>query len=325
MIQSGEAARTVRRFFDAYLNQRNIENTLDCLTEGIHWVGTGKSEMVYGRSQAAEALQAEFSQSPESCRIEYDGIEEAYGTDDCSFVILTATVYPGTPSSAAMWFRVSAPCVGDKDGACRIASIHASTPDIRQEEGSFFPASGLSRSEMEARLEAKALDILGRNIPGGMMGGYLEPDFPLYYVNDFMLSYLGYTYEEFVKAIDGKVINCMHPDDRKQVDDLVSEAFDKGTDYQVQYRMGKKDGSYIWVNDVGKKGWSEDGREVCISVIRDISEEVESRIRLERQAGEQEQLAREQEQLADRYNHLLQSAEHGLEPVSYTHLTLPTT
>ena len=312
MIQSGEAARTVRRFFDAYLNQRNIENTLDCLTEGIHWVGTGKSEMVYGRSQAAEALQAEFSQSPESCRIEYDGIEEAYGTDDCSFVILTATVYPGTPSSAAMWFRVSAPCVGDKDGACRIASIHASTPDIRQEEGSFFPASGLSRSEMEARLEAKALDILGRNIPGGMMGGYLEPDFPLYYVNDFMLSYLGYTYEEFVKAIDGKVINCMHPDDRKQVDDLVSEAFDKGTDYQVQYRMGKKDGSYIWVNDVGKKGWSEDGREVCISVIRDISEEVESRIRLERQAGEQEQLAREQEQLADRYNHLLQSVLCGI-------------
>lgn len=66
MIQSGEAARTVRRFFDAYLNQRNIENTLDCLTEGIHWVGTGKSEMVYGRSQAAEALRAEFSQSPES-------------------------------------------------------------------------------------------------------------------------------------------------------------------------------------------------------------------------------------------------------------------
>ena len=60
MIQSGEAARTVRRFFDAYLNQRNIENTLDCLTEGIHWVGTGKSEMVYGRSQAMLAGLARF-------------------------------------------------------------------------------------------------------------------------------------------------------------------------------------------------------------------------------------------------------------------------
>ena len=36
MIQSGEAARTVKRFFDAYLNQRDIGNTLGCLTEGIH-------------------------------------------------------------------------------------------------------------------------------------------------------------------------------------------------------------------------------------------------------------------------------------------------
>ena len=132
MIQSGEAARTVKRFFDAYLNQRDIGNTLGCLTEGIHWVGTGKSEMVYGRSQAEEALQAEFSQAPESCRIEYESVEEAYGTDDCALVLLTATVYPGTPSGTAMWFRVSAACVEDRDGICRIASIHASTPDSRQ-------------------------------------------------------------------------------------------------------------------------------------------------------------------------------------------------
>ena len=304
-MQQGEAIRTVKNFFDAYLVQRNIEHTLVCLTEGIHWVGTGKAEMVYGRVQAAEALKMEFSQSPEPCGIIYESMQEAPGTDDCAMVLLTASVYPGDPSAGTIWFRVSVACIRDHDGVCRIASIHASTPDDQQGEGEFFPASGLSRSQMEHQLGSKALDILGKNIPGGMMGGYLEADFPLYYVNDFMLSYLGYTYNEFVKAIDGKVINCMHPDDQDRVEALVAERFSSGTDYEVQYRMLKKDGSYIWVNDVGKKGRSEDGRAVCISVIRDISEEVESRKRLEEQA-------REQERLAEQYNRLLQSVLCGI-------------
>ncbi len=305
MIQSGEAIRRVQLFFDAYLVRRNIQQTMDCLTEGIHWVGTGKSEMVYGREQAEQALRAEFAQAPEPCQIKYESIEEIRGTEDCAFVLLTATVYPGDPSAGTIWFRVNAACIEDTDGVCRIASIHASTPDDQQEEGEFFPAPGPNRSAMEHQLGTIALDIIGKNIPGGMMGGYLEPGYPLYYVNDFMLSYLGFTYDEFVDAIDGKVINCMHPDDQLRVESVVSEAFSRDEIYEVQYRILKKDRSYIWVNDIGKKGWSEDGRQVCISVIRDISKEREARLRLEQQA-------QEQKKLAVRYNHLFQSVLCGI-------------
>ena len=41
MIQPGEAGRTVRSFFDAYLIRRNVKDTLDCVTDTVHWVGTG--------------------------------------------------------------------------------------------------------------------------------------------------------------------------------------------------------------------------------------------------------------------------------------------
>lgn len=159
-----------------------------------------------------------------------------------------------------------------------------------QRDNELFPASPLAHSESERYLGEKSLDIFGQNIPGGMMGGYVEPGFPLYYVNDYMLSYLGFTYDEFVSAIDGLVINCMHPDDRQRVDELVDEAFSRGEPYEVQYRMIKKDGGYIWVNDVGKKGLSEDGREVCISVIRDITAEKEAKERLEKQTAEYDRL-----------------------------------
>ena len=154
----------------------------------------------------------------------------------------------------------------------------------------YFPASPLDRSELGHNVGAKSLDILGQNLPGGMMGGYLEPGFPLYYVNDYMLNYLGFTYEEFVDAIGGMVANCMHPDDRERVDIQVQKAFSAGKPYEVQYRMLKKDGTYIWVNDVGKKALAEDGRQICISVIRDISSEVEARTRLEKQAAHYDHL-----------------------------------
>ena len=175
--------------------------------------------------------------------------------------------------------------------------------------GPLFPAPTLDRQELDRQLGARGWDILSKSIPGGMMGGYLEPGFPLYFVNDFMLSYLGYTYDEFVSAIDGKVINCMHPADRARVDGQVEQAFARGGIYEVQYRMQKKGGSYIWVNDVGKKGFAQDGRAVCISVIRDISAERQARERLERQAAEQQRLA-------DGYDHLFQSVLCGI--VQYT-------
>ena len=76
----------------------------------------------------------------------------------------------------------------------------------------------------------------------------------MYYVNERMLAYLGYTYEEFVADTKGLVMNGIHPDDLERVEQIASRAMDQDSEYEVKYRMKKKDGSYIWVSDVGKKG-----------------------------------------------------------------------
>ncbi len=82
------------------------------------------------------------------------------------------------------------------------------------------------------------------------------PGFPLYYVNERMLAYLGYTYEEFVADTKGLVMNGIHPDDLERVEQIAQPGDGSRTsEYEVKYRMKKKDGSYIWVSDVGKKFW----------------------------------------------------------------------
>ena len=114
-------------------------------------------------------------------------------------------------------------------------------------------------------------------MPGGIMGGYHEPGFPLYFVNNRMLEYLGYTYDEFVKATDGLVLHCIHPKDRAHVEQTVSAQLAEGDSYTVTYRMLKKDGSFLWVHDKGRLITTEAGRQAIISVCLDITDQVEAK------------------------------------------------
>ena len=206
----------------------------------------------------------------------------------------------------AMGVRVTSTCVRTAKGF-KVASIHASVPADFQEEGEFFPLSFAESvsEEYARRMGRSALELLGKTIPGGMLGTYFEPGFPLYYVNDRMLDCLGYTYEEFSQDSQGMVGNCIHPQDRERVYGVVRDAFGKVRDYGVRYRIRKKNGRYIYVYETGNFAQAEDGRDICLSVVRDISAEVEAEERLK-----QENL--EKERQASRYDQLFQSVLCGI-------------
>ena len=125
-------------------------------------------------------------------------------------------------------------------------------------------------------------ELLDSAISGGMMGGYIEKGFPFYYVNRKMLDYLGYEDEkDFVDDIGGSVSNCMHPDDRAFVDrETASQVASRGA-YEIEYRMRRKNGTYLWMHDIGKKIVAEDGRDAIISVCYDITENKERSLLIE--------------------------------------------
>lgn len=285
-IYPGEAEKMVREFFNAYLVRRDVEETLFWLTEEVNWIGTGKEEVVYCRENARAALVAEIAQDPEPYQIVIENIRKINMSPYCVgfFCDLQVKRRLGTGCLSVFEIRVSASCVKTSEG-CRIAGIHASAPTAVQDEEEFYPVSFAEDKSVffAERIGKGSLDLLGKNIPGGVISGYLEPGFPLYYINDRMLTYLGYDYKEFVKDIDGKVINGIHQEDRERVTKEVEQAFGEDQEYEVQYRMKKKDGSYICVKDIGKKIRTQDGRYVCLSVVRDISAEVEAerKLRLE--------------------------------------------
>lgn len=71
----------------------------------------------------------------------------------------------------------------------------------------------------------------------GMIGGYCEDGFPLYYVNERMIEMLGYdSREDFEKGIDRKVVNTIHPEDLPQVTKDLGDRYYVGMKYETTYQ-----------------------------------------------------------------------------------------
>ena len=84
-------------------------------------------------------------------------------------------------------------------------------------------------------------DFMSMGETKGLIGGYCEDEFPIYYANEEMALMLGYdTVEELVEAIDGKVIHTIHPDDREQVIKDIGGKYYEGLTYETTYRMPRK-------------------------------------------------------------------------------------
>lgn len=130
------------------------------------------------------------------------------------------------------------------------------------------------------------VQLLSRNLQGGIMGGYEQEGFPLFCANQYMLDHLGFaSFAELQEDLGGLVLNGIHSDDRARVTEVVNQALGEGQTYEVQYRMRRKGGSYIWVNDIGMDVTDGAGQHICISSIRDITQAVQARRELqERQA-----------------------------------------
>ena len=283
MISAGQKVnKLMQDFFTAYFNERDYKAAADFLREDIRWIGLGAVCNARDRSEAVKFLQAEIAALPYAVFFEYENVQSMMLSETAAVFLcdlLLKKNKDGDDSDISI--RVMAAC-NCCDSVWKIAALHVSQANMGPETGDFFPAALRMEkvAEVESSINRQMLGLLNRSIPGGILGGYVAPGFPLYYVNERMLAYLGYTYEEFVTDTKGLVMNGIHPDDLERVEQIASRAMEQDSEYEVKYRMKKKDGSYIWVSDIGKKVLAVNGKAACISVIRDISGEIEAKQKL---------------------------------------------
>ncbi len=256
--------KTAREFCRMWFEKRDADRTMEFFTEDVNFVGTGQNEFARGKAEMEQYIRQDITEIPEPFTVDVSALNEQEITQSAKNLSAELVLR----NSTYRWnLRAFFIMVKEEDGIWRIRSLHIAEPGGSQRDNEHYPHTLVMENLARQREE-----LLNDSLPGGMMGGYMEEGFPFYFINRQMLSYLGYASEaEFVTDIGGSITNCMHPDDRKLVDAAVSTQLEKGNEYIVEYRMKKKDNSYIWVHDLGRKIISEDGRPAIASVCIDIT------------------------------------------------------
>jgi len=97
------------------------------------------------------------------------------------------------------------------------------------------------------------------------------------FVSPQIESLLGYSAQEWL-ASSANWIQHVHPDDRHTVS-VAEEATLHGNSFRAEYRMFRRDGSIVWINDSGSLVLGQNGRQLLHGVLVDVTEQKQLQIR----------------------------------------------
>lgn len=261
--QRKEAREQAELFCRTWFEQRDAEAAASFLADNVSFIGVGEQVHIKGRDKMEAYLREDIRemQEPFACGLAVLD-EELVSENACHL-----SVEMCLKNSLYTWYLRGFILLLCRQGFWQIRSLHFAQPSVTQQKDEHYP-----KTLVMENIARRHQEILNDSLAGGMMGSYLDEGFPFYFVNRPMLDYLGYAdEEEFVTDIGGKILHCMHPDDREMVNETVRRQIKDSGDYAVEYRMKKKDGNYIWVHDIGRVVAAENRQPAIASVCVDIT------------------------------------------------------
>jgi PAS domain S-box-containing protein len=105
-----------------------------------------------------------------------------------------------------------------------------------------------------------------------------QPDGQITYCNPYWYEYTGFSERQ---TVGFGWADAIHPDERGQVVETVQLALQNGKDYEVEFRLRKKDGSHCWFLARGRTGQDASGE---VDAWLGIALDIEERKRAEQEA-----------------------------------------
>lgn len=115
----------------------------------------------------------------------------------------------------------------------------------------------------------KIIELLGRNVAVGVVGGFYEEDFPVYFISSFALNNMGMTYEQFMEKTGGSYLKLVYEPDRN----VFTKVLFPGEEEKREYRVINGEGEPVWVREIRMESTASSGRKIWISAVRLIDEE----------------------------------------------------
>ncbi|MBO5353089.1 MAG: diguanylate cyclase [Lachnospiraceae bacterium] len=272
---------TLKNFLDGHFIERNLEKTFAMLDEEVFSSGPEENDVVVGCGEVLQMLQKKQDLFPESIPYEIkefhakeitEGIWELFAKLNLIFLD-----EHGEKQYYATHFSG---CLKQNGAAGKLTSLHMSETSYFSALKTMVPLRFATENTtmIKVREAQRVFDIMCQSMPGGIISGYAEDGFPIYFVNDMFLEMLGYSsYEEYNDAVGGLALNGIHPEDQETVSRKIMESCAVGAQYEIEYRIRRKNGEYLSVYDMGRIVTTPDQREIVICVLLDMTENVKLR------------------------------------------------
>lgn len=117
--------------------------------------------------------------------------------------------------------------------------------------------------------QRKIIELLEKNVAVGVVGGFYEEGFPLYFISEFALSNIGMTFEQFMDKTGGKFLEAVYKPDQA----VFSRVCLPGEEEKREYRLINGEGDPVWIRGLRTESKAEDGRRIWICAVRLIDEE----------------------------------------------------
>lgn len=250
--EGGEIHAVMDEFLRHYFEERDVEKTLAMLSEQFCSVGTGEREVAIGREAFRRLMTEEIAVLPGSLHYTVSDFVQIQRAADSWSCVCNVELRMAVFGGMEMLYHIRMTAGLRRTPAGYVIDI--------------IHASEASKYQME---------IITQVMPGGVVSVYTGEGYPLYMANERLLHLTGYpTYEAFSQAVEGLILNSIHPEDRGLVSHEWGRLLRSGDQCELRYRMKKQNGDYFWVQDISRKTVTADGRGAIISVLIDISEQV---------------------------------------------------
>lgn len=276
-----------------YFEERDIDSILAVLDQDVILFGFGREEIRFGREDMTAWLLAEKEAFQGSFRILeswYDVLRT--GEDACLASGLLQLQQADIIPPFILDVRVFLLCRETAEGM-RLSRIHMSLPSSGQEEGEFFPCRLTAESnrllekmvrEKSAEIEARNRDLqmLTRNIPGGIFRCLYDEKLTILQVSDGFLSLFGYTREELHTLFGDSFLQMIEEQDREPALLETRRQLARGNAKTIEYRVICKDGRRMWVLDKGQLLSGEEATPSFYCVLVDVTQgkEAQENLRL---------------------------------------------
>ena len=279
-IISKDVSSFINTFFKYYFIEKNINKLLPMVTDNFCFFLSSKTYSGHTKHSFQKIFSIAYVNYPSFHNFQvldyYENHQGEYKTWNIFCAIEKFFIDDfQNPSSISSHITMG---IVQKEGQYFVSNLHITEAEnienMNKQLGLEFAPGTIHHLNKQSGYEL--IKVLSTMIPVGIVGVFLDEFFSLFSINDKMLEMLGYTYEEYLAATNGLFGKFIHKDDIYIIHTILKKV-DLDNQYEAEYRLQKKDGSYMWVYDIGRKIITDDGREAIICGLIDITQRIETK------------------------------------------------